>query len=191
MGILFTAALASGCATQPSRQVMNGYLANPAQIGFSLSQSNQPVNGSFDGKQLVFALKNQPFSLDTRHPAIRLYLAQQEVAEFKSTRGGFEVNCLSGALSGASSPDSTMLFVANPDDEYSPNNALHADSGLRQLTPGNYRFEAKSLLRMTDRSEANLADFSGDLYGFTWVDFNDDGSMGGDEVARIKLSVSK
>lgn len=180
----------AGCASTPSRSTVNGYISDPNQIGFSITQAGKEVKATSDNGQIVFNLRSDNFSFQTSRPELRIYLSDKEVGEFRNSRGT-QISHLSSALSGASSPDSTMLFVANADNEFSPNNALDADHGLKQVSPNLYRFDVTTMLIMKKRNEISMANFSGDLFGFAWVDFNANGVMDRDEVTRLKLSFAK
>ncbi len=194
-GMLLIASMVSGCASDGSggpatRKVVNGYIANPEGLGFRVLQHGSAVVPVYDGGYLVFQLKKEPFTFSLDYPQLSIYLSEKDTGEIRVSNG-LQIDCLSGALSGASSPDSSQLFIANYQDRFSSNNALVEAHGLKKTADGHYSYVVESFLFLKDRQNLALDAFSGVLFGYAWIDYDGDRKIGLDEVARVKLVVAE
>lgn len=187
---LFLAACATPHVT-PSAGKSTLYITDAKRTGFSVYQAGRLVDAPLEEGYLTYRLSNRNFLIKTAHPSVRIYLSEKDVGEVRQTKKT-KLDVLSPALVGASENDSDSLIIADYNDPLSSSNSIDPSSGLK---PGKSSpessFEVKNFYFLKTGKEVSLAKYNGTLFGYAWVDLNNDSKIGKDEVSRIKVIISK
>jgi len=192
--LLALALIAPAAANEPSSTIQSNtpethYITDATKVGFSIYQGNRLVKASLENGYLTYRLKNQKFTIKTKFKWLKIYLSEEDIGEFRQDNN--KIHILSSALTAAANKDSDLLIIADHTDPYGSNTLIGSFTGLK--TTGSFEsfFDVKILHHEKSDKDIRLSNFYGKLFGYVWVDFDNDGDIGIDEVSRIKLIIAK